>query len=124
VTPTVRYWIGMCSATPEGSDTPAVEMAAFRGSTGAGDTNWKCVTCDGSTRTVVDSGIAFDATFHDFRVVATSTKARFYDGDTFITEITTTLPVTTHSLGHYASLTTLSAATKFFRVSFLRLLSR
>lgn len=119
-----RYWAGLFSGDPSGSATPAVSMAAFRGDTGAGDTNWKCVTSDGATRSIVDSGITFNTTLRDFRIVGDDTAIRFYIGDVFIVQTTTPIPAAGTSLSHRETLTTLAAAIKNFRVSYLRLLSR
>jgi len=58
---TSRYWIGMSDqsgATMANSDNPAGNYMAFRFSGGV-DTNWQCITKDGTTQTIVDSGFAY-----------------------------------------------------------------
>lgn len=55
-----RVWWGLTdqtAATMSASDNPAGNYAAFRYSTVAGDTHYQCITKDGSTQTVVDSGV-------------------------------------------------------------------
>jgi hypothetical protein len=56
-----RIWVGLTdqSAGTQGiSGNPAGKYAAFRWSTIDGDTSWQCITKDGSTQTVVSSGVA------------------------------------------------------------------
>jgi hypothetical protein len=65
----VRYWVGLYThlgAAPAwglfGVDNPTGEhVAAFRLSTGASDTEWKCVTGDGANINVLGSGVAVPA---------------------------------------------------------------
>lgn len=54
----VRNWWGVFSGDPAGSDTPGVQMAGFRFSTSASDTNWQAVASDGTNISVVDTGVA------------------------------------------------------------------
>ena len=62
-TPTAsRTWIGLFSGDPMGSPNPAgLHLAALRHDTSVGDTTWKFCVKDGSTLTVVDSGLAATA---------------------------------------------------------------
>ncbi len=56
-----RAWHGISDqtlATMSASDNPAGNYAAFRFSTAAGDTSWQCITKDGTTQTIVSSGVA------------------------------------------------------------------
>lgn len=51
----VRYWVGLFSAAPSGSATPAVHLAGFRYDTAAdGTTRWRAVTNAGGTPTVTE----------------------------------------------------------------------
>jgi len=71
LTTTTRVWVGISDGTTNsgsGSDTPAGKFAMFRYSHNAGDTNWKCITSDGSTLTVTDSGVAADTNPHTFEI--------------------------------------------------------
>lgn len=59
---TMKYWIGLFnlvgrSITASSDTTPATDFAAFRFSTAAGDSNWKCCTRDNVGTQVVDSGV-------------------------------------------------------------------
>lgn len=62
-----RYWVGVTTSTTAlsgtlfAADAPAANYAAFRFSSGT-DTTWKAVTYGGSSQTVVDTGVAFNAT--------------------------------------------------------------
>jgi hypothetical protein len=96
-----RIWIGVFSADPFGSATPTVHLIAFRFDTGAGDTNWQCVTDNGSgTPTVTDSAIAVAAdTTYDLRFECSASDVKFYINDVLVATITTTLPTSTQAMG-------------------------
>jgi len=65
----IRAWIGFsANSTLTVSDTPTGAYAMFRFSSIAGDTHWKCVTSDGTTQNVVDSGITPDTGGHRFGI--------------------------------------------------------
>lgn len=71
---TVRYWFGFAfeanfASQDMNHNIPTVPAVAFRYSSDAGDANWKCVTFDGGTSHVVDSGVAIDTSVsHVFRI--------------------------------------------------------
>lgn len=68
----VRWWHGFLQDidfTEAGSDNPGGDRAAFRYSTSAGDTNFKCVTKDNTTQNVQDSGVAADTNGHLFAII-------------------------------------------------------
>jgi hypothetical protein len=55
-----RVWWAMTDqtmATMSASDNPAGNYAGFRYSTVAGDTHYQCITKDGTTQTITDSGV-------------------------------------------------------------------
>lgn len=60
-TSNVRLWAGLTDQTGptmSAAADPAGNYAAFRFDTAAGDTNWQCITKDGTTQGVTDSGVA------------------------------------------------------------------
>ena len=61
----IRIFVGVSSTwTPTAADevfAAAAHNAMFRYSTSASDTNWKFITTDGSSSTVVDTGVAVAA---------------------------------------------------------------
>jgi len=59
-TVSTRDWIGLVTADPSASDTPAQHLAAFRHSTVAGDANWQAVSDDGSgVPEITDTGVVY-----------------------------------------------------------------
>lgn len=110
----VRYWVGFFSGNPNASDAPAVRHAAFRLSTSAGDTSWKCITSNGGAQTIKDSGVVVPTTYagaryqleihwHEYRV-------DFYINNSFVGSSAATLPANVCSW--YATVTTLAAAAR------------
>lgn len=97
-----RIWLGLANtawATLLATDTPAASAlsgAAFRYSTALGDATWKCVTFDGASQTVVDSGVAVATTAGKrFEISDNGSVTTFkIDGQTVAT-ISTTRPAST-----------------------------
>lgn len=94
-----RHWVGLCeSGGPDtafgGSDNPAQNYIAFRFSTGAGDTNYQAICHDGSSATIVDTGIPGDTSSHRFAIVCDDTGAsvKFYIDGNLVATITTHIP--------------------------------
>jgi hypothetical protein len=123
----VRYWIGFTSADLGNSATPVASIAAWRYDTAA-DTaspNWRCVTSNGSTFTVVDSGIPviasepylFGVEFEGVPGTA-PTAVIFTCNRVIVARITTTLPATgSNNLGIFAKVTALAAAIRALNIS-------
>lgn len=96
-----RYWIGFTSKTSPitvttlASDFPtSVSMCAFRFSAGT-DTNWQAICCDGSTQTIVNTGVAPDHTNSQlFDIYFDGTNVYFFINRTQVAKISTHLPVT------------------------------
>lgn len=99
-----RLWFGMTdqtATTMSGSANPAGSYAAFRYDTSAGDTHLQCVTKDGTTQTIVDSGItpvvgtryrlAIDMDYDNSQVL-------FYIEGVLVATITTHLPAAATAL--------------------------
>lgn len=79
----LRTWIGLFSGDPMGAADPAgLHLAAFRFDTSAGDTTWKCCVKDGTTLTVVDTGLAVtgSAVYLKIDMDATNVNVRFSHG--------------------------------------------
>lgn len=96
-TTAIRVWIGLCSSTHANmnSDDPvATSLAAFRYSTDAGDTTWRCCTKDGTTLMNVDSGIAIGTTIKNFQIAfsADGNTITFLINSVIVATITTNLP--------------------------------
>jgi hypothetical protein len=122
-TAVVRAWVGLSNvgfATMAGADDPAAQdFAAFRYSTAAGDTTWKCCTKDAATIGITDSGVPIDTNFHRFEISFNGTSAAFkIDGVTVATR-TANLPRATTLMCHGAQLQTLEAVAKNIAVGWV-----
>jgi hypothetical protein len=99
-----RVWFGLTDqtlATQGGSDNPAGNYAAFRYSTIAGDTHYQCITKDGTTQTIVDSGITpLENTAATFGVLFNDSvpNVKFYINRVLVGTSTTHLPTLTFPL--------------------------
>ena len=104
-----------CYQKDAASDDPARELASFRFSTAASDTNYQCVTNDGtSTGTVTDSGVAFGTTPAKIRIDGDGgTNVFFYINGSLVCTHTTNLPDS--YMGPQISVETLTAAAKKVR---------
>lgn len=78
------------------------DMAFFRFSTIAGDSNFQCMTGDGTSTTVVNSGVAADLLKHKFAIIFddVTPNVKFYIDGVLVATHTTTLPRTAHDLGY------------------------
>ncbi len=104
VTTTVRFWAGFTDrtvATQLGSDDPAsANIAAFRYSSAAGDTNFMCVVKDGTTINATSSGVAIDTSNHYLEVhedVAAG-NYKFYIDNALVCTKSSNLPTTATNL--------------------------
>ena len=109
-----RWWHGLLSIAsghaPNNTDNAAgFNLAAFRYSTSAGDTNFQCVVSDGATAVVHDSGVAADTAYHVFTIVQNATgHFLFYiDG---VLVFTSTVHEPTGNLSTNCSFTNISGA--------------
>lgn len=111
----VRYWVGMFSATPVASATPAIHLAAFRYDTTAdGTAFWVCATDDGGaapTTTTTANAISAGGVY-TLRVRADSTDVRFFIDGVLVATHTTNLPTATQLMGWSHHVTTLSNAAR------------
>lgn len=135
-TTSCRYWLGYSNGTVANmvdSDTPAFSYLGFRFSTNASDTNWKCVTDNGSgTPTVVDSGVAVAAGEYLMGIMQNTPAgtAQFFinrtgAGDPALrANITTKIPSSATLMAQFAGIETLAAAAKNFTVHYMNSRSR
>lgn len=100
----VRVWLGLSDqigSTQAGAANPAGNYVCFRFDTSAGDTHWQCVTKDGTTQTIVDSGIApVSGVRQRFAIDLDpdANKITFYIEGNLVGTITTHMPALTTNL--------------------------
>ena len=114
----VRFIIGMCASAGYGhyASTLPANSVVFRYDTAAGDSNFQCITKDGTTATTTNSTIAADTNFHMFDIIfndTTNTYTFYIDGTLRATH-TTNLPTAATQSYAVAGLRTLVAAAKEF----------
>ena len=98
----VRFFVGGIDfagsgTTLGGTDTPSSvsrNFIGFRFSTNVPDTNWQCIVSNGSTETIVDSGVAADTKSHFFAFKCNSalSSVAFYIDGVLVATITTNYP--------------------------------
>ena len=98
------------SATMVVSANPAGNYGGFRGDTGAGDANFKCITKDAVTQNIQDTGVPLAInTVHTFRIeFLPGVVAFFIDGNQVCTS-TTNIPASTIVLRRQEGLLALDA---------------
>ena len=122
-----RIWVGVFSADPFASATPALSYIAFRYDTGAdGTAFWRCVTDNGSgspTVTTSASSIAIN-TSYDLRFEVGASSVAFYvnNGASPVCTHTTTLPGSTTAMGWQFGVKSLGGANKLFYANNARLI--
>lgn len=121
-----RYWGGLFNTsfvTLLGVDTPgtsAISGAGFRFSTAVPDTTWKCVTCDGASQTVVDSGVTVVASVAKrFEITDDGAQTVFKIDGAVVATITTTRPAATVVVRQGFGVQTLEAVAKSASVGWL-----
>lgn len=103
-----RFWVGLTSnsgTVQMASDNPAGNYAAFRGNAGS---NFQCITKDGTTQTVVDSGVAYTtALLYKFAINCDSVNNQvlFYINGALVATITTHLPTSATAMKWMQGLT-------------------
>lgn len=114
-----RLWLGLFSGNPSSADNPAGSYFALRFSSGV-DTTFKYITKDGSTQTVVDSGITPAInTAYVFKVVVDDVAgtAVFSINGSAEQTINTNLPASATELGYSNIQYTTAAEAKVFSFS-------
>lgn len=116
----VRYWFALTDTELSGVSSPTTQnVAGLRYDTGAGDSNWKLVTCDGGgTPTITDMGVApttSAATIIQLDLTNSSQVTGWVNGTSKTN--TTHLPSNTANLAYDAALTTLANTSVTLRIS-------
>ena len=133
-----RYQLGYCNTTVANmvaGDTPAFSYMGFRFSTAVPDTNWQCLTDNGSgTPTVKDSGVAVAAGEYVLGILYDSVAgaANFFINrqssvaltPKLVAITTTTLPAVATLMSQFAGIATLENVAKTFNVHFMNSRSR
>lgn len=98
----VRAFVGLTTnnSAMTDSDTPTGKYIGFQFSTGRGDTHWQCVSSDGTTQNVVDSGVTPVANADNLFALVTGagTSVDYYIDGVKVTTISTHLPLTSDGL--------------------------
>jgi hypothetical protein len=122
-TANARVWAGLTNqtaATMAASDNPAGNYAAFRYSTAAGDTTYKCITKDGTTQTIADSGVAPGTGGHKFEILhLASGQTTFKIDGGWACANTTHLPASSTMTRYVNTITTLTNAVRSIRVGWV-----
>jgi hypothetical protein len=90
----------------------STNTAFFRYSTAASDTNFQCITANGSTQTVTNSGIAADTALHHFVILANDSVPNyvFYIDGTAVCTVTATLPAASKNMAVTKFVTSIAAS--------------
>jgi len=110
----IRYWVGLFSAAPDSSATPAANYVAFRFDTGASDTHWQfCTGTDAAHQTCTDTGVTPAAsTSYNFSIVCSGTTSCTGTVNGTAETNNTNLPASGTLMGYGNRVTTLSANTR------------
>jgi hypothetical protein len=115
-----RIWIGLHSAAPGNSDSPATSLVAFRFSTVAPDTNWMACTKDGTTLNAVDTGVVVAVSTNyllEITVNNTAGTAEFKINGSVVATLNTNLPAAATNLGYNAQITPTTTTAKNMKLS-------
>lgn len=130
-TTSMRFWAGLTSATGTGpvaavaGDDSLITAGSFRGaafrySTNASDTTYRCITSNGTTQTSTSSGVAVSTGVHIFEIREdnTANNILFFIDRALVCTMTATLPSAggNVNLGYIRSATTLT--TSIFTLGF------
>lgn len=111
-----RIWCGLFTNAPESTDDPTGNLAAFRFSTGASDTNWMACVKDGSTLNPQSTGVAVATdTMYLLRVETDASEVRFFINSTLVYTHTTNLPSIDTAMGYHVGVTTLTGSARSLR---------
>jgi hypothetical protein len=118
----IRVWVGLFSATPVGSGTPAITYAAFRYDTGIdGTAFWRCVSdTNTGAPTVTTTVVPITSINTPYRlsvVLDSATSARFYINGLLVATHTALIPGTGQPLGVHVGVRTLAAVIKHIMIS-------
>lgn len=117
----VRMWLGLFSANPMASSSPAIHLAAFRYATDVdGTAFWRCVTNNGvgpATVTATTVAVAADTAYELMIDMSDAANVKFFINGVLVATHTATLPSSTQDLGHNEQLRTLNAVAHNLRLS-------
>ena len=110
----IRYWVGLFSANPDSSSTPAANYVAFRFDTGASDTNWQfCTGTDATHQTCTDTGVTPAAsTTYNFSIVCSGTTSCTGTVNGTAKTNSTNLPASATQMGYGNRVTTLTGSSR------------
>jgi len=118
-TTNTRSWLGYTNATGANlflqTEVMTVVFVGFRFSTSLPDTNWQAVVCDGTSQTVVDTGVAPSTTVGQlFRIEWNrgGGEIRFYIGSALVATIITTLPTADTAMRHVYGVKNIASAAR------------
>lgn len=112
----LRFWSGLFSSAPQLADDPTGDLAAFRYSTNAGDTEWMCCVKDGSTLSATASGVTVATdTMYLLWVETDDSEVRFYINETLVHTASANLPSIDQDMGFHVGMTTLTAAVRAWK---------
>ncbi len=128
-----RIWIALSSAALTGSDgtgTLATAYFGLRYSTNAGDTTWQCASGDGTTGSVLNTGVTVTvSTYYDIILDASTlgqlTCSIATNGGSYVSVTkSTNIPTSTTALGITDAVTTLTTTADIHRVAYVYLETR
>lgn len=113
-----RIWLGLFSATPMASATPALSYAAFRMDSATDGTTLQCVSDNGSgvPQVTAVGGIAAGSE-NSYRIMLNGSVVYFCIGDSFFTQHTTKVPAAGTDLGHVTQIRTTAASAALLDIS-------
>jgi hypothetical protein len=122
-TASTRNWIGFTNqtlATMNGGSNPVGNYAAFRYDTSvSGETTWKCVTKNGTTQLVNDSGITVGTTFIKMDILINATSVVFKINGSVVCTNTSSLPTGSTMMRHVISRRNLVVGIQSMQVAWL-----
>lgn len=110
----LRFWAGLFSGDPSGSNTPNLSFVGFRYVSGS-DTDFRCYAGDGSNRSQVGSGVTPDTSAHEFRLALEPTRCRYWIDGVAVGEVSANLPASGASLACWVTVTNLATASRSCR---------
>ena len=102
-TASTRNWIGFTNqtlATMNNAANPAGTYAAFRYDTSVADANWQCITKDGTTQNILNSGVAASTNQVDFEIIVSAAQVDFKINGATVCSSVSNLP-TASTMLHY-----------------------
>ena len=128
-----RIWVGLNSAALTGTDGTGALATVYYGlrySTNAGDTTWQCASGDGTTGSVLNTGVTVTtSTYYDI-ILDASTPGQLTcmvatNGGNYVSTVkSTNIPSGTTALGMTDTVTTLTTTADIHRIAYIYLETR